>query len=238
MTPRELISAALLQAGIIGQGQTASAEDINNGLKSLNMMVGQWARKRFVSYHLVQYSVACDGGVSYTIGPGGDINVATRPDKIDYAFIRQTNLSAPNQVDWPLTIIPARETYDNIALKQLASFPQYLYYDAASPQGLLYPWPLPSNQYSLHATVKMLWSQFTNLDTDMGFPYEYEEAMLYNLMVRLGIAYTMPVREEVMGMAKASMQTLRGANAQIPLANLPRGLMRPGLYNIYSDQSY
>lgn len=238
MTPGDLINLALKSAGVLGEGQTAAAEDSQDALKLLNMMIGQWARKRWLVYHLVTHSIQCDGSVSYTIGPGADIVTTQRPFQIEAAFARQTVNTAPNEIDYPLKLIPARETYNQIALKSLNSFPTWLYYDAAFPQGVLYPWPVPSNIYALHVTVMMVLAQFADLVTEINLPPEYEEAIMWNLAGRLRPVYGKQPDPTVTALARASLGTLRSANAQIPLAQMPTGLVRPGLYNIFSDQVY
>jgi hypothetical protein len=46
------------------------------------------------------------------------------------------------------------------------------------------------------------------------------------------------VTDAVAALAKGSLENLRIANAQVPLLQLPQGLSRPALYNIFSDQTY
>lgn len=120
-TPNDLIILALKQANVLGVGQSASAEDIQDCFALLNMMLAQWNRRRYAIYHLKTVSIACDGSQSYTIGPGGDIDT-TRPNKIESAYFRQIITSPPNQIDYPLEIIRAREDYDRIYLKDMQSF--------------------------------------------------------------------------------------------------------------------
>ena len=95
-TPAELITLALKQSGVLGVGQTASAEDMNDAFKLLQMMLGQWQVDRFMVFHLVTNSILCTGQQSYTIGPGGNINIP-RPDRISSAFVRQLTQAQTNQ---------------------------------------------------------------------------------------------------------------------------------------------
>ena len=44
-TAADIIKLALLDSGVIGQGQTASANDTNNALTRMNWVLEQWARK-------------------------------------------------------------------------------------------------------------------------------------------------------------------------------------------------
>lgn len=237
MTPSEVITLALKKIGVIGVGQTALAEDLNDALNELNMMIGQWNSTRYMLYHLVTNSVNCTGAASYTIGPGGNISVSERPDLIESAFIRQPNL-APSPIDWPLKAIPSRENYNAIALKSLQSFPSYYWYDAAYPLGLIYPYPIPNNQYQLHVTTRQILTGFTDLAQEITIPSVYLQALVYNLAAILCTSYDKPTQPEIVAIAQAAKVTIKGNNSQIPNAVLPDGLTRGTLYNIFNDQMY
>lgn len=236
-TPDDIIIAALKNSGVLGVGQTAQAEDMNDGFNKLNFMIAQWQRKRWLVYHLVDVSITCTGALSYTIGPGGDINLITRPDRLEAAFLRQTIQSQPNQVDYPLQLIEARETYNNIALKSLQSFPSWIFYDPAFPLGVLYPWPVPqASIYALHLSLKEQLNQFTSRNQSISLPLEYFAALEWNLTIRFCAAYRLPLTDDLVGLAKDSLNVIRDSNTQIPRLQMPKDIIRPGIYNIYSDQ--
>lgn len=239
-TPLKIINAALKKAGILGVGQTSLAEDTNDAFDDLQDMLGQWQRKRWLIYHLVDYSFTSTGAQSYSVGPGGNFNISPRPDKIESAFFRQLINSSPNQVDYPLSIIEAREDYNLIALKQLVSFPQYIFYDSGFPMGTVYPWPvIQSGLYSLHISVKDTLNQFTSLAQVIQLPLEYFAALKFNLALRLRQAYQMPPDAQLLALAKDSLNVIRNANLQIPRLQIPKSLIRPGgIYNVYSDTTY
>lgn len=234
-TPNDIITEALLESGVIGVGQVASAEDMRTGMFRLNMMLAQWSRKRFLVYHLVDVAFQSTGAASYTVGPGGNFNIP-RPDKLESGFYRQTNTS-PSPIDYPMRIISAREDYNRIALKQLGTWPQDAFYDAGLPLGTLYPWPIPSTQFEIHITVKETLTQLTSLTQTIQLPPEYMGALFYNLAARLRSAYQLPPDPTVTAMAKDSLNVLREANASVPLLQLPAAIGRNGnRYNVFSDQ--
>lgn len=238
-TPKEIVVQALKKAGALGVGQTPLAEDTNDAFDDLQDMLGQWQRKRWLIWHLVDYAFTSTGAQSYTVGPGGNFNINPRPDKIESAFFRQQVVSQPNQIDYQLQIIPDRETYNRIALKQLTTFPQYLFYDSAFPTGLAYPWPLPlASIYEIHLTVKETLSQFTSLSQTISLPLEYMAALKFNLAIRLRQAYSLPPDPVLVGLAKDSLNVIRNANTQISRLQVPTDLIRPGLYNVFSDTLY
>lgn len=238
-TPNDIIQQALKKAAVLGVGQTPLAEDTNDAYSDLQDMLGQWQRKRWLIWHLVDYSFTSTGATSYTVGPGGNFNISPRPDRIESAFFRQVIQSQPNQIDYPLSIIEAREDYNLISLKQLSTFPQYVFYDSGFPTGTLYPWPLPTASiYSIHITVKETLSQFTSLSQTISLPLEYFAALKFNLAIRLRQAYQLPADPVLIGLAKDSLNLIRNANVQIPRLQMPADLLRPGVYNVFSDQIY
>jgi hypothetical protein len=141
-------------------------------------------------------------------------------------------------VDYPLQILFSYEDYARITLKSLVSFSQCIFYDSAWPVGRIYPWPLPqANLYEVHIVLKDVLSMFDNLTSLYVFPPEYLAAIHYNLVIRTRAAYRLPPDVTYEGLAADALQTIRSANAQIPSLVMPDNLVRPGVYNIYSDQT-
>lgn len=238
-TALDIINLAFKDAGILGVGQTMLSEDVNDALTRLNIMIAQWRVKRWLVWHLVDKSVVSTGAQSYTVGPGGDIDVAIRPDKLESAYFRMLpGANGTQAVDYPLQILFSMEDYARITLKSLTSFSQCIFYDSAYPLGRIYPWPIPqANLYEVHILLKDVLSDFPTLTTPFVFPPEYLAAIHYNLVVRLRMAYRMPEDIGLAGLAKDALETIRSANAQIPSLVMPDNLVRPSVYNIYSDQT-
>lgn len=233
-TPRDIINLALKTANVLGVGQTASAEDTNDSFNLLNMMMAQWQRRRYMVYQLIDVAKIATGQQSYTIGPGGDFDIA-RPSKLEFAYFRQ-QFGAPLPVDYPLEILRAREDYSRISLKTLNAFPQFAFYDAGNPLSNLYIWPVPNNQYEIHIVVMQQIQQFLNLSDQIVLPPEYKAALMWNLTMELYPFYGLPVNDVVKGKAEASMRIIEEANAQIPQLQMPAALRgSSGTYNIYGD---
>jgi hypothetical protein len=258
----DLCKQALKDSGAIGTGQSPGAEDISDASIRGQWMLQEWERESYLIYHLVTYlSGPATGQVSYSIGPTGKIppngpilapdisigqvGLTSRPNRIESAFFRQQILGGgPNvgPIDYPLRILPTLADYNRIAYKTLQSFSLLAFYDPAWPLGLLYPWPVPSQAiYSVGITVReQLPSSFASLASVINLPFEYYAAIVANLGLRLRPKYglgTFP-GDMLPQMAKSTLLTLRKGNTNIPLMELPPGLSRGGLYNIYSDENY
>lgn len=203
------------------------------------------------------------GKQAYTVGPGGDFNtnlrwnafteeysgnfgssypVSARPNRIESAFLRQLTMSQPNQIDYPLTQMFSREDYNRIALKGLSSFPGYFFYDTSWDMGLLYPWPIPqANIYEVHISCReQLPPEFAQAANVLDIPYEYYNAMVLQLALRLRPKYGIYAQQgdTLQGQAKDALNTLRKSNFQIARIQMPGDLVRPQLYNIFSDRMY
>ena len=235
-TARDIITLALFDAGVFGTGQTPNAWDINTGLTRLNDMIATWKRHRWMIWANRDTSLAMTGAVSYTIGTGQQFDVP-RPDRLEAAFIRQTTPAVPNQPDWPLELVSSMEAYSLIRLKQMASFPNYVFDDSAYPVGRIFPWPLPSSLYELHLIIKTELQSFENLSEEFAMPDEYKRALRLNLQIELLNAYKLPVPDSLVKTAAAALSTIRNANTQIPIMTLPPELVRSGNYNVFSDNT-
>jgi len=167
---------------------------------------------------------------------------STRPNRIESAFLRQLIMSQPNVIDYPLTQIYSMEDYNRIALKGLSSFPGYFFYDTSWDVGLVYPWPIPqANIYALYVTVReQLPPMFATGSERLYLPYEYYNAIRLNLAVDLRPKYGMINNpgDPLPGRAKNALNTIRKANFQISRLQVPGDLVRPQLYNIFSDRMY
>lgn len=239
VTPQDLIGFCLRAIGPGGVGQSLLPEDNSDGFFALNNMIGQWNRRRWLIWHLIDVALVSTGAQSYTVGPGGDFDTP-RPDRLEAAFFRQYVSSQPNYVDYPLQILESREDYNRIALKTLTSWPEFIFYDSAYPIGRVYPIPIPqAGTYDLHLSLKQTLSQFTSYIQSINMPGEYIEALWTNLAIRLSAIYPGSViSDDLRGLARASLETIRGSNTQIPRLIMPAELRGRGLYNIFSDSIY
>jgi hypothetical protein len=241
-TPQGIINLSLKAAGILGVGQSALAEDNSDTFDLLNSMLGSWNTKRWLIYHLLDVSTVTTGAQSYTVGPGCAFDVP-RVDRLESAYFRQYVSSSPNTtyVDYPLDILQSYEDYAQIALKELTSWPNSIFFDSGFPTGLVYPYPIPlqNSTYELHLIIKANLPQFTAATQSVNLPYEYVEALWTNLTIRICAAYPGAVLTPVVeGLAKASISAIRTANTQVPRLQMPQSMVRPPLYNVFSGQTY
>ncbi len=172
------------ESGVLTGGETPTAEEINDGLASLNRMTASWSNDSLMIYARTFENFPLSSGVGdYTIGIGATFNTV-RPMHIIDAFVRQDTL------DYWLSIIPD-EQYDAIAYKDIDSIPQVLNYTAQFPQATIRIYPKPQNSYTLYLRSEKQLTTFT-LDDEVSLPPGWEDALIYSLAVRLGPSYGLP----------------------------------------------
>jgi hypothetical protein len=254
---------------------------MNYGLQRFNAMIGQFNRRRWLVFHTIDVTCVSSGSPVYTLGIGQQFDTPIVDKLENGCFFRQylggatpsgsdfnndfsndfgppgSSTGAATFIDYPLTLIESREAYNRIALKNLASWPTFVFFDYANvptlpigtlptdpqtqyPTGYVYINPVPNaGQFEIHLNVKAPLLNLANLSTVLATPPEYEEAFEYNLALRFAAKYQIEASKEVIGLAQAALATIRSANNRVPLLDLPIALTGNGSrYNVYSDRSY
>ena len=235
MNALDLIRLALRDAQVNGVGQTPSDEENNDTFLHLNAMLAQWSRKRWLVFHLADVSRVATGAASYSLMTGGDFDTP-RTDRIESAFVRWITSNPP--IDTPLAIIDAREDWNRITMKTLAAGgpPTAVFYDSGFPAGTLNFWPIPAaGLYELHVSVKAELSQISSMTDELVLPGEYLDAVLYNLAKRARVMFGEAPDQGLDSLAKGALNTLRQANAQIPLLQMPVAVVASrGRFSVYT----
>lgn len=235
----QIISTALRKAGVVGIDESIEQPMLNDALDDANDFLAQINHQRYLVYHLVDYSFVSTGAQNYTVGAGQNFNIDPRPDRLEFAFLRQIIPSQGQQIDWPMSIIPAYENYAQITLKTLGTFAWSVFYDTGFPIGIIKPWPIPqASIYELHLGVKETLKRFASLQDKVNLPPEYVPAIKWNLAQWYRASYQMPEDEMVSKLARRSLNIIRLANTQVPTLSMPSAVLTPGgrSYNYKSDQ--
>lgn len=252
-TVADVITGSLRRSGIIALGESPAGDDTIDAQNELSYLLAQWNSKTWLVWDKIDLSVLSTGQATpYTIGPstypgtttptGAQIVTSTqRPDRVEQAYIR-INPSSAVPVDQPLELIPAAESYADIALKNLVAFPKGWYYQPESAVGnvYFYPWPQAS-LYEMHVIVKNVFPLTLPLTTSLAnLPAVCRAAMIYELARRLRQAYGKGLRPdpELNALARDALATMRQAQIQAPQLTMPPMLRRPSHYNIYGDITY
>jgi hypothetical protein len=215
LTPSNLITLGLKKANVLGVGQVALPEDMNDMFTELNLQIAEWQTDRFLVYQETEVICEMTGAESYTIGPGQQINIA-RPERIEQAFVRQNPTGSPTPVDYPLEMLFSREDYARIRLKFLGSWPQCIYYDRGFPTGNIYVWPLPNSTFELHLLVMQQLQSFATINDTINLPLIYQRLFIYQIAMIAYAQYGLPPNPIVVQTLKKTLSRLRAMNAEVP----------------------
>ena len=180
----EILYPALRLAGVLtAAGRTASPSQMADAFGSLNRMLDMWTTQRLLIYTIrVDRYPMTPSQTSYTIGPVGADFTAPRPLRINDAAIV---LTGATEVHTPLRVLTDHEWAAKRLREVPTTIPTEIYNDGAYPISRLYLWGYPTAGNDLELFT---WSQLTRFATQedpVAFPPGYEDAVVYNLAVRL-----------------------------------------------------
>jgi len=213
MTANDLVAAAMKLLGAIAPGETATAAEAEDCRSALNIMLDGWNAERLQIFTITRQVFSLTvGQQAYTVGSGGNFNIA-RPPRIE-----RISIIALNNPLQPLELPMEMLTFygwQNIPVKDISStLPLQVYDDGAFPLRNLSYWPIPSTAVDTALYYWTALSQFADLTTDYTFPPGYHEALLYNLAVRLAPTYGKSTPIEVGLIADTSLAKIRSMNIQ------------------------
>jgi hypothetical protein len=231
---RDLLRRSLLAINGIGEGETMSASQEVDSLAALNGMIDMWSTQRLTIYSKIREEFSLvPGQQSYTMGTGGNFNT-TRPMKIEYASIELQGSTPP--LETPLEIIYLQE-WAEVPSKELSSdLPTKLYVEDTFPLATLNLWPKPS---AAEKIVTYSWKPLSTVaagDT-LALPPGYEEAMKYNLTIRLASDYGKSVSAEVAKLAEDGLASIKRMNIKPTFLKCdPAVLARYRTFNILTGR--
>lgn len=145
----DLITAAFRRINVLQAGEVPEANDLADAFVRFNDLVNSLALDRLLTYQLVRTTFTLTSskgypGSPYTVGPGGDVNIA-RPVLPESLELRYQDTSISPTLERGMTKL-TREGWEAILQKTLTSpLPSAWYYEPTYPTGSLYLWPVPTS---------------------------------------------------------------------------------------------
>lgn len=227
-TVSDLCQSALEDLGVLGAGETMDSGDLQTCFKSLNQLMDQWAAERLTIYTIAETTWAIVSGTgSYTVGAGGDVNVA-RPVYPKQVHFRDT---APTP-DVEYQLVPyTDDDWARQSIKTLASvLPTNFYYNPTFPLGTLELWPVPTSStltgvlYAPAATA-----QFAATSTSVSLPPGYERFIVKNLAQEVAAKFGAVPSPGIIQAAMDSKRVIKAANERLSDMSFDAGaLIRTG----------
>lgn len=188
----DLIQSSMRLVGILESGETATADEINDGLAVLNDVIEQWTTGTLSIWQTLNESFTLvPGQATYTIGPGGNFNT-TRPVRIEGAYCTVQG------VDFPIDIIDQLE-FNLLSLKsQQEQIGLKLVYTNDMPLGRITLWPVPAAAIPLVLSTSTSLAPIATTSTSIEYPPGGAKALRYTLAVELAGEFGTPVLKTVM----------------------------------------
>ena len=232
ITAAVLIRTAMQDLGILGAGESARGEDMQDGLRRLQLMIGGWSLEPLTAgrQHGQPFPIT-PGKSSYTIGPGQEFDTV-RPvgQQSVVAAGLILNIYTPNQLEIPLGLM----TYDqmtSIRVKYLqAPWPTHVIYipgataeNATPPTAPPYTplgtsaiglWPVPTEANHIMLYINRVTPMFENLTTSYPVPDGLAAAIQHNLTVAMAPMYQVQPSPGTLREAARTLASLKRNNYQ------------------------
>ena len=225
-TVSSVLDLALKDAGVLGEGEAASAEMIADTFATLNQMLALWQTDNLFVYGIAENSFSPDGAVSYTVGTGGDLDMA-RPNALTSAFWRRDGL------DYPIRLIGTFEEYETLCQKTQAGEPCLAFYQTTYPLGTLYVYPQPSTG-TIHVTSRIQFPTLATTASAITLPPEYVMPIRLSLAEYICMMNGAEVKPTLGRLAMNARRALRRVNVRIPELGMPAAIPRFERSNIFT----
>jgi len=226
-TAADLITQALKDIQVLDESETPSAYLMADALATLNQMLASWQVSNLYVYAQTETTFSPTGAISYTVGSGGNVNI-TRPDRIDYAFLRDSG-----GLDYPIDLLETFEEYQGIGLKTLSTIPSVFYYNPSYPLGTLYLYPQPSAADGImHIIASTPLPVYGAAATAINMPPEYDIAIRFSLAEILGEMMGKGASNGIVAFAAKARRMLKRNNLKISPLNINEGGRESGLLRI------
>lgn len=224
-------------AHVIEKAEEPPADEMNDALEALNIMLRSWSARSLVVRALTQIVIPLTAGkYQYTIGLSGADKTSAKPLKITGGFVRDSN-----NIDTGLDVI-TREIYDSYQDKVISvARPVALYYDPGLAQQSaqkgtvnLYYIPDAITAYTMYLDGLVELND-VNLADVSTFEKPYERAIKYELAMELWPEYHKGNPPEIVARtASEAMHIVESMNAVQIVAAVDLPGTKGTSYNIYT----
>jgi len=238
VTARGLIKRALKRIGVVGAGQEPSPEDMADAFGHFNTMLDGFAIERLMIPCIVRTTWTIVSGTgTYTVGDGGDVDIARPAFVKDVRFI---DTSQDPDLEMPLGML-TDQGYANVPQKAATGrYPIARYFNPTfTGTGFatitLVPVPTSSTLEGVLYVPTAL-TQVASLDTTLVLQPGYRGFLQESLAVFCGPEWGVPVPQELRESARELKGNIKRTNIRlIEQATFEGYAFGRGGYDIHSD---
>ena len=203
---RTLITTALEDIAVVGDGETVPAAKMASGLQRLNTILGNLFALGIGVFATTKENFTLTANdPTYTIGSGGDFDTV-RPNQVLGGFIRI------GTTDHPVTTIFERD-YRRLSLKSLTGRPRQVFYQPEYPLGIINLFYTPDSAYDYHIWMNKPLAEISSLSTALTLPPEYKLMLETRLAIISAPRYGKRVPRELKDTAREAYDNVVSLNA-------------------------
>jgi hypothetical protein len=209
----DLATDAATEIGSLGVGEVLSPDDAFLIMREFNRMAQEWSTERTDIFTVGSNIYALSASKSaYQIGPGAaDFPTFPRPVLIQTA----ASIVPGTTARMPIDLFSSVE-FAAIRERGLTGvFPDKLYCDYAMPFATLNFHPVPSGTIQVELFAFSVLQQIVNLTDVLNFPPGYENALKFNLAVKICSSFGMPLNPMTVQQATTGKAAIQKINAQL-----------------------
>lgn len=211
----DICTRALRLTGVIGNGETADANDLHDTQSAFLSMLDGWKVDNLTIPAVLMFDVPLVAGQQvYTIGPGGDVDT-DRPEWLFDASIIYQDGDGGMPQELPLSIRTVAQWQLIVTKAVQSTIPRFLYCDFNFPLANAYLWPVPQTGLSsLRCYLPTPLVDPANLTAQTNFPRGYARALAYNLAVEIAPEFAVNPQQMALVVPKAAeyLADIRRAN--------------------------
>jgi hypothetical protein len=217
-TGLQIIADALAEIGVLGAGETPTAEDAALGLRRLNAIVDDWnAERGMVMADVITTRTIAPNVSPHTLyvleGSEAPIVGPTWTDSDRPVDLLEVNLVV-GDVRYPLKVYKGIEQWATHTLPEMTSaMPCEVSYVAGYPTCSFYFWPVPTTAYTVEIYSRIVLSAFT-LALSVKLAPGYQDAYMLTLAESLAPAFGQAAR-----LSQMTVENAKKARARVWRAN-------------------
>lgn len=217
----DIITAALMELGVLSANESPSAADAQWGLQKLQRIIDRYNARLPMVYN-VNFTVFTmpAGNNPFTIGPGATFDVNQRPVSIPSIGLI---LAGTPGVEIPMN---SRDDmwWANNRIKDLTStFPTDYYYSPSwdiqsdgSQWGQIFFWPEPTSSFQINLQSRQVLGTFSAITEDFSMPPAYWDLVIYELAISLAPSFALQPNPLLLAGQKAALKAVQVNNVSSP----------------------
>jgi hypothetical protein len=223
-TARAILTNSLKLLGVIEPSEIPAADEAADSFTALNSLIDSWGTQPSSMYTITRSVTSCAAAASYTIGPGGNFNMARpNPFQIQRAGFIVPGTSGTTTEELGIPII-TDDMYQALQMKaQENPQPTMLYYNPTNSTsagfGTIYLWPILDQTVSIVLYIQQNVSQFADLTTEYLLVAGLDRALRYNLAVEIASLFERVPSPLILKTAAMALADYKRANMR--MSDLP-----------------